>query len=111
MNYSVRIPPQIKADMTAWGLPRDLLVQVYNRLLSELAVDASKSSEINGLSTSACKKNGMPSTVVKTPVPAFGERDRPKARRKVACVSSRLWFGRTAAAIMVTSGLTKTCWR
>lgn len=43
-------------------------------------VDIINSSVINGLSNSACKKKGVPSTVLKTPVPPFGDRDLPIAR-------------------------------
>lgn len=59
-------------------------------------VDSSNPSEIKGLSASACKKKGIPSTVLSTPVPAFGDRDRPIVLKKVACVITRFPFGSTA---------------
>ena len=52
---------------------------------------------MKGLSTSACKKKGSPSTLDNPPVPAFGVRDRPSAFRNVPCASRRLPFWRTAA--------------
>lgn len=42
MNYTLRIPPEIKASIAQWGLPRPLLVQVYARLRDELAADPSQ---------------------------------------------------------------------
>lgn len=66
-------------------------------------VDARNSLEIKGLSASACKKKGIPSTVLRTPVPALGERERPKARRNVAWVSSRFPFGKTAADTVLST--------
>ena len=73
-------------------------------------VDSSKSSVRKGLRTSACKKKGIPSTVVKTPVPAFGDRDRPSARKNVAWVSKRFPFGKTAAAIETLAILKAPSW-
>src|SRR5581483_5583391 len=64
-------------------------------------VDIANSSEIKGFSASACKKKGSSSTVERTPVPAFGERDLPSARRNAACVMIRVPLGRTAQAIDV----------
>ena len=37
-------------------------------------VDSRRASEQKGLRASACKKNGTPSTVLNTPVPALGDR-------------------------------------
>lgn len=36
MSYKVIIPKNIKHDIAAMGLPRKLLLEVYNRLLQEL---------------------------------------------------------------------------
>ncbi len=65
-------------------------------------VDIAKSSEIKGFSASACKKKGSSSTVERTPVPAFGERDRPALG-----IAERVWtVGDLVDAALATQPIT-----